>query len=263
MMHGEGTLHIAGKTLQGSWSNGVPDFAPPRDGYKRFVFPDGKGIYEGYWKDRKRHGQGTFIFENNDKYEGEWFMGEMNGVGKYHHSNGDTYEGEFRNGRMHGRGTYAWGSIRQCYVGEWQEGVRHGAGTHYFASDAPGAQSEYYEGGWREGVMWGEGKYVDADGSVHLGTWEKGVCPEIDFNAIPDSGQFRYQFQGGTYEGQWANRMPHGKGRMVYADGTVYEGEWKEFQFHGQGRLVHSNGVMYEGEWQHGRQHGQGRAAPI
>lgn len=48
----------------------VPDFNPPVDGYKRFVFPDGKGVYDGHWREYKRHGQGSFAFSNGDVYEG-------------------------------------------------------------------------------------------------------------------------------------------------------------------------------------------------
>lgn len=49
----------------------VPDFNPPADGYKRFVFPDGKGVYDGHWQGYKRHGQGSFSFANGDVYDGE------------------------------------------------------------------------------------------------------------------------------------------------------------------------------------------------
>lgn len=49
----------------------VPDFNPPADGYKRFVFPDGKGVYDGHWRGCKRHGQGSFSFANGDMYDGE------------------------------------------------------------------------------------------------------------------------------------------------------------------------------------------------
>lgn len=49
----------------------MPDFGPPTEGYKRFVFPDGKGVYDGHWRGCKRHGQGKFTFANGDVYEGE------------------------------------------------------------------------------------------------------------------------------------------------------------------------------------------------
>ena len=65
--------------------------------------------------------------------------------------------------------------------------------------------------------------------------------------------------QGGTYEGDWRNRAPHGQGRMVYSDGSVYVGGWENFKFHGYGKLVQEGGVVFEGEWREGRMHGSGR----
>lgn len=56
---------------EGTWDRGVPNFGPPGDGFKRFVFPDGKGVYEGNWRGSKRHGQGSFTFANGDVYDGE------------------------------------------------------------------------------------------------------------------------------------------------------------------------------------------------
>lgn len=68
--------------------------------------------------------------------------------------------------------------------------------------------------------------------------------------------------QGGTYEGEWLNRAPHGQGRMEYSDGTVYVGGWQNFKFHGYGKLV-QRGVVFEGEWSEGRMHGSGSAGAI
>lgn len=65
--------------------------------------------------------------------------------------------------------------------------------------------------------------------------------------------------QGGTYEGDWSNRTPHGQGRMIYRDGSVYVGGWKDFKFHGKGKLVQEGGVVFDGEWRDGRMHGIGR----
>ena len=31
---------------------------------------------------------------------------------------------------------------------------------------------------------------------------------------------------GRVYTGQWKDDMAHGKGKMVYKDGSVYDGEW-------------------------------------
>lgn len=64
---------IASRNSEGTWNKGVPDFGPPTEGYRRFVFPDGRGVYEGHWRGCKRHGQGMFTFANGDVYMGEFF----------------------------------------------------------------------------------------------------------------------------------------------------------------------------------------------
>lgn len=66
--------------------------------------------------------------------------------------------------------------------------------------------------------------------------------------------------QGGTYEGDWVNRVPHGQGRMVYSDGSIYIGGWQNFKYHGFGKVVQEGGVVFEGEWREGCMHGLGCA---
>lgn len=108
---------------------------------------------------------------------------------------------------MHGEGTYVWPDTEQCYVGQWKGGKRHGNGRHYFSSSFPdSAVGEYYDGEWKDGVMHGKACYVDAGGGEHEGVWSEGICPEIDFTHIPESGSFRYCFsvrknKGGKREG--------------------------------------------------------------
>lgn len=53
---------------------------------------------------------------------------------------------------------------------------------------------EFYDGLWKEGVMHGKGRYVDACGGEHKGVWVEGMCPEVDFTHVPESGNFRYHF---------------------------------------------------------------------
>jgi len=36
---------------------------------------------------------------------------------------------------------------------------------------------------------------------------------------------------GSTYKGDWVNGKPHGKGKLIYADGRIEEGSWKNDKF--------------------------------
>lgn len=96
---------------------------------------------------------------------------------------------------MHGKGTYVWPDTQQCYTGQWVDGKRHGDGRHHFSSrSADPSAGDYYDGEWKEGVMHGKARYVDAGGEEHEGVWAEGVCPEVDFSHVPESGSFRYRF---------------------------------------------------------------------
>lgn len=86
-------------------------------------------IYEGEWKDGKRHGKGKWAFEDGGMYEGEFSKGKLGGFGKCAFKIGTMYEGEWKDNKMHGRGKvkYASGSI---YEGKFCVGKRQGFGKY-------------------------------------------------------------------------------------------------------------------------------------
>jgi len=67
---------------------------------------DNEELYEGDFKDRKRHGTGTLKYNNGDFYEGEFNDGKFHGKGTLKFKNGDVYEGEFKDDNRHGFGTF-------------------------------------------------------------------------------------------------------------------------------------------------------------
>lgn len=40
------------------------------------------------------------------------------------------------------------------------------------------------------------------------------------------------------YDGYWLEDMPHGEGRMIYANGDIYEGMWSFGKKAGYGKLT-------------------------
>ena len=84
-----------------------------------YTYTDGD-IYEGEFKDGKRHGKGKYTFKNGDIYEGEFKNGAKHGKGKYTSANGTIYDGDWENGEKHGQGkcTSANGLI---YKGEFKK----------------------------------------------------------------------------------------------------------------------------------------------
>ena len=57
------------------------------------IWPD-KAKYEGFWKDDKANGKGTFYHIDGDIFEGHWVDDKASGYGVYTHINGAKYEGE-------------------------------------------------------------------------------------------------------------------------------------------------------------------------
>ncbi len=58
----------------------------------------GKGVYQGYWENNYRHGEGVFTY-----------------------ANGDVYSGWFRFGNKEGTGTYYSAATNMKLTGEWKE----------------------------------------------------------------------------------------------------------------------------------------------
>ena len=51
----------------------------------------------------------------------------------------------------------------------------------------------------------------------------------------------------GTYNGQWQNGTPHGRGRVEYDDGSTFVGSFVAGQRSGQGTQTSPDGHRYEG----------------
>ncbi|KAG7356956.1 MORN repeat-containing protein [Nitzschia inconspicua] len=65
---------------------------------------------------------------------------------------------------------------------------------------------------------------------------------------------------GGIYSGYVSikDRLPHGKGKMIYDNGREYEGDWKGGRWHGFGMWKNPNGDYYEGKFVYDARHGSG-----
>jgi hypothetical protein len=53
--------------------------------------------------------------------------------------------------------------------------------------------------------------------------------------------------------------MRHGRGNIIYRDGSIYEGYWKNDKANGRGILISSAGNIYEGEFKNGKANGFGK----
>lgn len=64
-------------------------------------------------------------------------------------------------------------------------------------------------------------------------------------------GQFRWP-GGKNYKGMYEKDLKHGRGKMVYGDGTVYDGDWFQGKQNGKGAFTDKMGRKLQNNWQNG-----------
>ena len=99
----------------------------------------------------------------------------------------------------------------------------------------------------RQHCFFGKATYIDTEvmfGRMH----GKGILIEGSGNAYfgnAVAGEFAgagkmYFSDGNTYTGNWADSLPNGQGKMVYAKtGNIYEGGFKNGKRHGKGTMYY------------------------
>jgi len=60
------------------------------------------------------------------------------------------------------------------------------------------------------------------------------------------------------YEGNFADGLRQGTGRLVYPNGDIYKGAFVKGQRHGSGLMLFKDGRFYKGQWANDRIRGKG-----
>ena len=122
----------------------------------------------------------------------------------------------------------------------------NGRGAYVYSNDS------MYVGEFREGQLHGRGSLTADDGSVRVGTWERGrrISRELSMPAG--------QEPGGVAAGCTVGDCREGQGAYRWSNGSSYTGGFRDFKQDGRGILVYNNGASYAGEWRNGRRHGYG-----
>jgi hypothetical protein len=96
---------------------------------KRYVenYRLGNVVYTGEMVGDIRHGKGAQIWDDGAKYEGYWKNNKACGNGTFYHIDGDIYQGQWDNDQANGYGTYLHADGAQ-YQGNWVNDMQDGYG---------------------------------------------------------------------------------------------------------------------------------------
>lgn len=176
--------------------------------------------FKGEMVDEKKHGAGTFTYED-----------------------GATYTGEWHRDKAHGTGTYK--TTHAVYVGEWYEDLKNGVGEETYNDDGGG--QTVYKGDFHQGHRHGRGVLMWPDGTMFDGEFEQ--------NNLQGTGVFKFK-NGQKYSGQVSDNSINGAGRYEWPDGTYYEGQYKMGMKHGDGHFMLKNGNTMKCHWRDGKPYG-------
>ena len=239
-----------------------------RDGQGIIRYKSGR-IYEGYWKNGLRHGEGSEIFSNKNRFEGTYLNGKPEGNGVYYWKTGEIYEGSWKNGLKHGNGIFK-GVNNECYIGEWKNSKPDGRGVHTWSD------GDKYEWEFLEGLKHGNGTDLYSNGDVLIGRFRFGKPYGIARYIWKDGSNYTGNFEdgkkhgygrwhqslnknGNSYEGYYKNDKKHGYGVYRWKSGNEYKGQFAEDERHGLGQMRWRDGTIYLGQWEKGIQHGYGK----
>lgn len=235
-------------------SRGIPD------GFGIYCWGNSGDVFRGHFVDGVMHGRGVLAFASGDLFYGEWQRGEIRGPGRRHRLNGAVTEGLFHGGESVGtvRKAYA-GDVGDIYEGECRNDMRHGYGTYNWAGDA----EFVYVGHWSDDRMEGQGLWearallrASAGSAPDVATR---IPADLVAESIAVTPDFRDDLAHNSlsYRGEFRSDQRHGLGRGVFRDGACYDGEWANSLFEGYGRVDYWD-QYYEGTFHRGKRSGQG-----
>ena len=114
----------------------------------------------------------------------------------------------------------------------------------------PAAFVAEYRGAMRAGRPHGQGTYRERDGLLYEGEWANGLPVGRGRLKLASGAEFAGHFKAGTAEG---------RGHFYDVDGEVFEGGFRRGLREGGGRTVLPNGASYLSEWSGGEERAASR----
>ncbi|XP_066518797.1 alsin isoform X2 [Hoplias malabaricus] len=206
-------------TYEGRWVAGKPH------GRGVLKWPDGR-MYTGAFKNGLEDGYGDYIVPNknlnkSDHYQGYWKDGKMHGFGTFRYATGEVYEGSFQDNMRHGHGMLRSGKLNSTspsvFIGQWMMDKKTGYGV--FDDITKG---EKYMGLWQDDQRQGNGVIVTQFGLYYEGAFSNNKMMGTGVLLSEDDTTFEGDFSDDwTLNGKGTLTMPNGD----YIEGT-FGGVW-------------------------------------
>ncbi|MDA7546746.1 hypothetical protein N8870_07910, partial [Alphaproteobacteria bacterium] len=161
----------------------------------------GKSVY----KTNKR------IFTSDNIYEGEYRNNKRHGIGKYTDYYSNVYEGEWKNSQKNGLGAFK-GINNDFYIGEWKDDYYDGFGIYIYPN------GDSYEGYWLEGKIEGIGKFYYANGTSKYGYWKSG---KLEKRLVDKDFVYRAEKKIEDYASSWTDNYICTMGKDKYGDWRI------------------------------------------
>lgn len=209
----------------------------PKNGTATVVF-EGIGTYSGNFKDGKRSGEGSFVWDTGEYYVGKWTNDKIHGKGTLIFSDGTTYTGTFQRGKLYTgtmeivqtngsiltrkiqEGTVQRKATLVCSDGATVEGQMNSKGF-YGQTTIKYSNGDMYVGALSEGLKSGEGTYTWANGAHYVGNWQNDMM----------NGTGTYYFttnkKNNYIRGKFTNNNPSSTITYVSPQGLYYDTTWK------------------------------------
>ncbi|XP_015232879.1 PREDICTED: alsin [Cyprinodon variegatus] len=195
-------------------------------------------FYQGYWKEGKMHGLGTYRYASGEVYDGSFQDGVRQGhgmlrSGKHNTSSPSVFIGQWLQDKKTGYGVFDDITKGEKYMGMWQDHQRQGMGVVVTQFGL------YYEGAFKDNKMTGTGILLSEDDTTYEGEFSdewtlsgKGVL------TMPNG-----DYLEGSFSGEWGSGL---KVTGSYFKPNLFEAEKDKNRAVKLGRLS----VRAEEKWQ-------------
>ena len=177
-------------------------------------------FFDGNWVDKKKVGNGIFIYKDGCKYIGQFSNDKFNGDGEFIWINGFNYKGNFNNGIPEGKGIFK-GNNGSIYIGDFQKGYFHGNGKFIFGNNNINGNINNYA----NNALNNDNNNNNLDNNNNDDDLCEKYIGEFAFGKKEGNGVYHF-INGDKFSGVWFNDFPQGRG-IYETKKNIYKGLWK------------------------------------